>query len=842
MAKIPVQFTYFTGIKRAIFSNLRLIGSWDEKGRYSQQWQSLDMQPMTGEDGCPCFTATVEFDDSQIGWLFRWGVMLDCPAGNNLWGIPTEIHDRNSSDRYRTFSLQSANATHPQQEIYYLSDSRQLGSQKYYLPGQSQPSIRFAVWSPNAQNVEVVFGNTSSGYIADDYFHNDPDFGMNPDLGPFPMFRNQEGIWQTDVQVSPELTDFSRFDHLPYMFRIVNEGGRVVYRTDLYSRCQIGKGNVNPDGKPFSSRYADKYGKPFSGDYQDLDGTKSCSVVINPDTVTRQFLEPDWSKLEFIPAEEFWSHEFSLEKPVPQRVEDLVIYELHVGSLGYGHDKPGNFADAIALLPYLVELGVNAVELLPMAEFRDEVNWGYETSHYFALEYSAGGRDQLKHFIRECHRHGIAVILDVVYNHFNPDGERAEWAYDSDLPEHNFYYWYEGNSTDYFYPDGKPFPEGGYVDNMSTGYAPRFYEEKVRQMFISSAVALIEEFHVDGFRVDQTTSMHLYNQLHADGRPVGNANIFGAKFLREWTRTMKLIRPNAILIAEDHSDWEAVTQLPDVGGLGFDAAWYANFYHHLIGDARPGTEYAKLIPTAGYGTDEPLAMDKFAGVLGWSGHNKVVYHESHDEAGNSYYELGGQRVESRRTIVAAVNAAPLIGETRRYGEARSRFAFGMSVLSAGTPMFLMGEEIGAQQPYRYSDFINNREDLLGDRLTHGQHLFRFYQDLIHLRLNHQGLRSHWIDLIHVHNANRVIAFKRWDVSEELLIVASLNNHPFHSGYTINNSRIGDGQWREIFNSDASLYGGDNIGNFGSSISANNGSIHPIIPANGFVVFRKLTTL
>jgi 1,4-alpha-glucan branching enzyme len=841
MAKIPVQFTYFTGFKKAIFNNLRLTGSWDENGHYSPQWSSIPMQQIMGEDGCPSFQATVELDDSQIGWLFRWGVMLDSPAGNNLWGIPTEINDRNSSDRYRSFTLQSPNNGQPQQEQYYLVHSRRLGAQPYYLPDKSQPALQFSVWSPNARNVEVVFGNSSSGYIADDTFRDDPDFGMNPHLGPFPMLRTKDSIWQTDVTVSPELADFSGFDHKPYMFRIVNEAGRVVYRTDLYSRCQIGKGNINPDGKPFSGRYRDNQGKPFSGKYQDLDGTKSCSVVINPDTVTKYFQEPVWPEQEFIPEHEFWNHEFSWERPVPQRVEDLVIYELHIGSLGYGHDRPGNFEDAINLLPYLVELGVNAVELLPMAEFRDEVNWGYETSHYFALEYSAGGRDQLKHFVRECHRHGIAVILDVVYNHFDPDGERAEWAYDSDIPEHNIYYWYEGNSGDYFYPDGKPFPDGGYVDNLSTGYAPRFYEEMVRQMFISSAVTLIEQFHIDGFRVDQTTSMHLYNQLHADGRPVGNANIFGAKFLREWTRTIKLIRPNALLIAEDHSDWEAVTESPDIGGLGFDAAWYANFYHHLIGDARQGTEYAKLIPTAGYGTNEPLAMDKFAGALGWSGHRKVVYHESHDEAGNSYYEEGGHRVESRRTIVAAANSAPLIGETRRYAEARCHFALGMSILSAGTPMFLMGEEIGAQKPYRYTDFIDNREDLLGDHRTNGQRLLRFYQDLIQLRRNHSGLRSHWINIIYIHNVNRVIAFRRWNLTEDFLIVASLNNHPFQSGYTINNSQIGGGQWQEIFNSDVSLYGGDNIGNLGANISAINGYIHPIVPANGFVVFKQQTT-
>jgi 1,4-alpha-glucan branching enzyme len=424
------------------------------------------------------------------------------------------------------------------------------------------------------------------------------------------------------------------------------------------------------------------------------------------------------------------------------------------------------------------------------------------------------------------------VILDVVYNHFNPDGERAEWYYDSEAPEQNIYYWYEGRASDYSWP------EGGYVDNLSTGYAPRFHEEIVRKLFISSAATLMEEFHIDGFRVDQTTSMHLYNVLHADGRQVGNANIFGAKFIREWTRTLKMLRPNVILIAEDHSDWDQVTESPDNGGLGFDATWYASFYHHLIGDARQGTDYAKLITTAGYGTDERLAMDYFAGALAASGDKKVVYHESHDEAGNSYYEEAGNRVESKRTIVAAVNSAPLTGDTRHYGEARCHFACGTSMLSAGTPMFLMGEEIGAQKPFRYRDFMQNREDLFGERQTNGQRLFQFYQDIIQLRHSHSGLRSHWIDIIHVHNANRVIAFRRWDATEELLVVASLNNHPFGSGYTIENSRLGDGQWREIFNSDAQIYGGDNVGNFGEMIPSLNGHIHVVIPANGFVVLQK----
>jgi 1,4-alpha-glucan branching enzyme len=810
---IPIQFTYITGLRRNIFRNARLTGSWDVNGGYSNQWSTIPMQQTTAEDGCPCFTATVELDDSQIGWLFRWGVILDSLTDINLWGIATEINDGSSSDCYHSFALQPER-DNPQQERYYLTHSRYLGAQKYYTNEASQPAIQFAVWAPNAHNVEVVFGGTS-GYIGDD------GSGLNSDRGTLTLSRQNNGIWQTNS--APALANFSNFDHLPYMYRITKPGGGVEYKTDLYSRCQMGQGRTNPEGRA------------YSGNYQDLDGSVSCSVVVDPDRVLRESgdsITP--SPQNFISEEEFWQNEFNRDRPLPRHVKDLVIYELHVGALGYGANRSGNFSDAIQLIPYLVDLGVNAVELLPMSEFRDTQNWGYETSHYFALEYSAGGRDELKHFIRECHRNGIVAIMDVVYNHYSPAAGRATWAYDSDAPEQNIYYWYEGNSSKYFYTDGRRFAEGGYVDNQSTGFSPRFHEEMVRKMFISSAATLIEEFHIDGLRVDQTTSMHSYNVLHNDGRPLGNVNAFGAKFLRELCRTLKLIRPDLILIAEDHSDWDGVTESTENAGLGFDAVWYSNFYHHLIGDSRPGREYAKLIPTAGYGNNVPLAMDYFAGALAASGSRKVVYHESHDEAGNSSYA----QVESRRTIVLAANSAPLVGQTRRFAEARCHFACGITMLSAGTPMFLMGEEIGAQRQYRYIDFINNREDLLGERQNNGHNLFRFYQDIIRLRLNNSGLRSRQIDIIYVHNANRIIAFRRWDDSEELLVVASLNNSPFGAGYSIENSRLENGTWREIFNSDAKQYGGNNVGNLGANISSSNGQICAVIPANGFLVFQR----
>jgi len=518
-------------------------------------------------------------------------------------------------------------------------------------------------------------------------------------------------------------------------------------------------------------------------------------------------------------------------RPRPTRLQDLVIYELHVDGLGFGRHERGLLEDAIDLLDYLVELGVNCVELMPTSEFEGWSGWGYGTSHYLAVEYAAGGRDQFKHFVRECHRRGIAVLLDVVYNHYTHDGERAQWAYDSTAPERNIYYWYEGRPGDY------PRADGGYIDNMSTGYAPRYWEETVRKLFISSSAQLVAEFHLDGFRVDQTTSIHSYAVVHADGRPADNARIFGAKFLREWTRTLQLIKPDVFLTAEDHSGWSAVTASNENGGLGFDAVWYADYYHHLIGDAQNDASRARLLKFAGYGDDRSLNMSWFAGVLAAAAEKRVVYHESHDEAGNSYYQEGGHEVHSARTLVVAVNGAALTGATRRYAEARTRFAAGVTLLGPGVPMFLMGEEVGASEPYRYDDFLAHREDFPALRRGAGSRLFRFYQDAIRLRLGHPALRSANIQVVYVHNADRLLVFRRWDGPEDFLVVASLSNRNFPDGYAIRNASVADGTWRELLNSDAQVYGGNGLGNAGG-LRSQGGVFAPRIGANSVSVFRR----
>ena len=175
---------------------------------------------------------------------------------------------------------------------------------------------------------------------------------------------------------------------------------------------------------------------------------------------------------DLISADEFWATS-SRRRPVPTRLEDLVIYELHVGSLGFAGPAPGTLADAMRLLDYLDR---------PRRQRRRAAADGRVLRRPWAgatatpttscIESSAGGRDKYKHFVRECHRRGIAVIQDVVYNHYDQERRAGPVAVRLDRARAEHLLLVRGEpSSDYAYPDG------GYLDNGSTGCAPRFWEE-----------------------------------------------------------------------------------------------------------------------------------------------------------------------------------------------------------------------------------------------------------------------------------------------------------------------------------------------------------------------------
>ena len=794
MSKIKVEFEYRTGVRHGNFLNVRLMGRWTPEGRPGDHWTALPMKPFRSEDGCPSFRAKAEFDAGQTGQTYYWGVMLDTPARPNIWGIMTESGDFTSGDPRQSFTLAPEGGV----ECYWLTHCHLLGANKRFQGEEEEPGLTFAVWAPHARKVETVMAaDDCGGYIFDD--------GRGQKL-LLPMTKDKDDIWRTDPD-DPRLADFSAWLHKPYMFRVTRDDGSVLYRTDLYSRRQAGTGGQNPAKGEWSGRA------------EDLDATKSCSVVLDPALVGEEPGGPGLTEHGWVEENDFWAREFHPLRPLPSRVEGMVIYEMHVGGLGNRHEGPGDLQDAIDMLDYLVELGVNAIELMPMNEFSGEAGWGYGTSHYFAIKYDRGGRDQLKRFVRACHRRGIAVIMDVVYNHYTPDSERAEWMYDSPRHDHNMYYFYQGRQEDY--PN---FPEGGYCDNQSTGYLPNLREIMVRKMLISSAVAMAMEFHIDGFRVDLTQALHSYNVLHLDGRPAPEANEAGIRFMREWVRTLHLFKPAVVLIAEDHSGWKALTHSQMIGGVGFDSVWWSEWYHQLVGDATADASKARLLHEAGFGDDKPLDMELFGRImLGSPG--RVVYQSSHDEVGNSQ--------NSARTIEVAVNGM-LFDNTRPWAEARCRVAAALTLLSAGTPMFFMGEEVGAKEPYRYSDFLEHREDFEALHQAEGARLFRFFQDLIRLRLWSPAFLSPSVEVVFTHNQDRLLVFRRWWGEEEFLVAASLNNRAFADGYPVSSKSLAGKNWLEVLNSDAAIYGGADVINH-QPLASPEGELRPRLGVCGVSV-------
>jgi len=168
---------------------------------------------------------------------------------------------------------------------------------------------------------------------------------------------------------------------------------------------------------------------------------------------------------------------------------ELVIYEMHIGSFfSDAEGKPGDFDTAIEKIEHLKRLGVNALQIMPVAEFAGDFSWGYNPAHIFAVESIYGGPDGFKKFVREVHKRGFAVLLDVVYNHFGP----------SDLDLWQFDGWQEnGKGGIYFFNDDRAETPWG-----ST--RPDYGREEVRRYIHDNAIMWLEEYHVDGLRYDST--------------------------------------------------------------------------------------------------------------------------------------------------------------------------------------------------------------------------------------------------------------------------------------------------------------------------------------------------
>ena len=384
--------------------------------------------------------------------------------------------------------------------------------------------------------------------------------------------------------------------------------------------------------------------------------------------------------------------------------EDLVMYEMHLGTFASG--IPGNgtpFEQATKRLPYLKALGINCIQLMPANEFPGERSWGYNPGDLFAVESSYGGADAFRNFIRTCHTNGIAVLLDVVHNHYGPT-DIAVWQFDQRLPE-----------TDggiYFYGD---------EDHRFTEWGPRpdFGKPEVRAFIVDAVKTFLTEYRLDGFRWDSVHNIRYY--LNGE-----RSNPDGDRVLAEANEWMRKNRPDALRIAEDHAF--------DGGGVGFDAQWNSAFQATLSALVR--------------GSDAQRNLDMFAAELErLDGMSWVNFAECHDSAGD---------LNQHHRLPAYID--PATPDSLR-ARALALLAGSIAMTVPGYPMLLQGFEM-----HDVDDFSDNTPVPWARAQSTHAGMVRANADLIHLRRNLKGytpgLKGPELDMLHCDNNAKVIAYGR----------------------------------------------------------------------------------
>ncbi len=442
-------------------------------------------------------------------------------------------------------------------------------------------------------------------------------------------------------------------------------------------------------------------------------------------------------------------------------VNELVIYELHLGTFHDDQDgKSDKFAEAIQKLDHLQRLGVNVIEIMPLAEFAGDLSWGYNPACIFAVEESYGGPVGFKRFVQAAHRSGMGVILDVVYNHFGP----------SDLDLWQFDGWSEnGNGGIYFYGDWRAQTPWGAT-------RPDYGRKEVRQFIRDNALMWLEDYHVDGLRLDMTVYMR---SVRGDGDPGGD--LPDAWSLAQWiNREVKQRYPGRITIAEDLHNEDRITKSEDQGGAAFTAQWDAQFVHPI--------RAAVITPN-----DEHRSLDSVRGAIGanYNGDpfQRVIYSESHDEVAN-----GKSRIPSEIDSQDSNNW---------FAKKRSTLAAALVLTSPGIPMLFQGQE------FLEDGWFQDSVPLDWDKSEEFIGLLRMYRDLVHFRLNRtgctRGLSGSGLNVFHQNQADNVIAFHRWHqggLGDDVLVVVNLSREA-HENYTL--GFPSPGTWRLRLNSDWNGY-------------------------------------
>ncbi|MEJ1931552.1 alpha-amylase family glycosyl hydrolase, partial [Nostoc sp. NIES-2111] len=425
--------------------------------------------------------------------------------------------------------------------------------------------------------------------------------------------------------------------------------------------------------------------------------------------------------------------------PLPQNHE-LVIYEMHVADFTgdeFGPEKRGKYLGVIEKLDYLRDLGINAIELMPVNEYPGDYNWGYKVRHFFATESSYGSTKDLKRLIDECHKRGIRVFMDGIYNHTD---EKCPLM----LIDKNYWYYeyrhYPEDPDNYWGPE---FNYNNYDEQLDIKPAWKYVGDVVRYW--------VEEYHLDGIRFDavrQLANFEFLTWLAQEAHKTAGSKPF-------------------FNIAEHIPDTSTVVK-PD-GPL--DACWHESFHYfvvpHITGEK---FDLEQLKP----------ALDpKQQGYA--TATNVINYIATHDRQ-RLMRELGDRGIFDEDAFRRAKLAAIIL------------------MTAVGVPMLWMGEEFGeyqrksedVTQPKKINwSLLNNDQN---------QNLLDYYKKLIALRKHTPALQSDNIEFFHENTAAKILAYVRWnDRGSRVVVVINFSANNL-SHYQIPHFPTAD-TWRDFFTND-----------------------------------------
>jgi len=553
-------------------------------------------------------------------------------------------------------------------------------------------------------------------------------------------------VWAPNAGRVSVVGDFNRWDGRCHPMRSLGGGGLwEIFIPDLEEGCLYKFEILNRNSNQILVK-TDPYGQQFEF------RPNTSSIVTDENSYAWQ--DQQWMTDR---VQHNWQH------------EPMSIYEVHLGS--WKRDSKGNFINyrvlAVELVSYVKQMGFTHIELLPITEHPLDASWGYQTTGYFAPTSRHGTPDDFRYFIDTCHQNDIGVILDWVPAHFPKDSFALARFDGSALYEHE---------------DPR---KGEHRDWGTLIY--NYGRNEVRNFLLASAIFWLEEFHLDGLRVDAVASMLYldYSREAGDWIPNmygGNENLEAISFLREMNEVTHAQHPGTVVMAEESTSWPQVTRPTWTGGLGFSMKWNMGWMHDILA----------------YMSEDSIHRQYH--------HNQLTFGMLYAFTENFTLPFSHDEVvHGKGSLVSKMPG----DEWQRF--ANLRLLYTLMYTYPGKKLLFMGCEFGQGTEWNFHkaldwyvlDYSHHRgvQTLVKDL----NNLYKSEPALYQHDFEHQGFE--WIDCCDVQQS--IISYRRKYGEEEVLVI--LNFTPvIRKNYRIGVPKAG--QYTEIFNSDSSYYDGSNVGN------------------------------